>query len=295
MSIRKKAITAVSLLGIGVVGGASLTNGGINALENTWHNFFPEEVEAQIKEEKEKPIKYYKVKLSNEDLGKVQEISLLFNYSQPYKDSEHIDLVKLAYDGETNDPNLGKKIFKTGINWLDKKWREKAIMFNVNSLVLMGYHTNGFGINDIKYNKGNKTLYIKSPQLQMAAIIDYSHTHMSEGIRTSMLDPIQIEEIDNYHDKTKERIINKFSDPKYREKAYKLTNNDLKKKLIHNKNLSIDVEHVVFEENTQKINVINDALELDKLATFNNKKNNDPMEVLKKQEEAKKKNEETKK
>lgn len=295
MSVKRKVITAVSLLTVGVAGGATLATGGIKAIENTWHNFFPEEVEAQVKEEKEEPIKYYKVRLSDEDLGKIQEISLLFNYSQPYKDSEHIDLVKLAYAGNTDDPNLAKKGYKIFINWADKKWREKAIMFKVNSLILMGYYTNGFGINDVKYNPGNKTLYIKSPQLQMAAIIDYSHTHMSEGIVTSMLDPIQIEEIDKYHDKTKERIVKKFSEPEYREKAYNLANKSLKKELIHNKNLSIDVEHVVFEENTDKINVLNDALELDKLADIKHVKNNDPMEVLKKQEEAKKKKEEAKK
>ncbi|MDU9693567.1 hypothetical protein O0Q50_20535 [Priestia aryabhattai] len=297
MSMKSRAIKTLLLLAIGGVAGVLITNGGINAIENTWHNFFPEEVEAQVQEEKKvEPIKYHKVTVSEEDLGEIQQISLLFTYQQSYKDSERIDLVKLLYAGKTDDRNFAKKSYKTVINWFDKKWREKAIMFKVKSVILMGYYTDGFGMNDIKYNPGNKTLYIKSPQLQMAAIIDYSHTHMSEGIRTSMLDPIQVEEIDKYHNITQDRIIKKFSSSKHREAAYKLTNDDLKKKLIHNKNLSIDVEHVVFEENTEEINVLNDALKLDELADSNNVKNNNPMEVLKKQEEeAKKKDEETKK
>ncbi|QJX80811.1 hypothetical protein [Priestia megaterium] len=291
MIVRKAKF--IFILGTGVVLGAGTMWAG-NNVTNIWHQFFPEKVEAQTEEKPEEPIKYYKERLSNEDLGKVQEISLLFTYGKAYSVSEHIDLVKLAYDGETDDPNAIKKGYKTTVNWLDKKWRERAILFDVNSLTLMGYYTNGFGIDDLRYNPGNKTLYVKPPQLQMAVLTDYSNTHPSEGLVTSMFNPVEISEIDAYHKRTKDRIVKKFSTKEQREAAYELTNKDLEKKLLHNKNLSIDVEHVVFEENRQKINVINDALELHELATFKNVKNNDPMEVLKKQEEAKKKKEEAK-
>ena len=301
MIIRKAKRIAITT---GVVGATAVfAVGGYTIYDSlTGHN--QETVaEAQQPTVKELKQKHYKVRISNEDFGKVKEVAMLFGYSHTYNFTDNPFAKKLKYEGETKDSNIFKHGYKYVVNKGDKFLNEKSVKFDVRSMTLMGFDLSNLQIDDVKYDESTNTLYIKAPQLLMAVLTDYSNTDIDEGILVKILDSVQPEELDAFHKDAQNRIINEHSTDVVKKKAYELTTNKLADKLITKQEvsqkdkkdgkdksrenlLSIEVDHVKFEPSDKPIRVLNDELEIGKIATENKVKNNTPKEVL---EEAKEK------
>lgn len=217
----------------------------------TYHFFINNKVTAEGE-----PVKNYRVQVSKEDFKKVEAIQAVFGYKreydfsyEPFKDQNFLF-----------EDNKDGNFIKNAANLVHKKISEKSLVFDVKSITMLGYDGQYLNPEDITYNPSTKTLYIKPPHLQMAVMIDYEQTELTEGWFTYMFDRFTQNEIDEFHDGARKKVQDKYLTTEEIEEGYRLTNKAFEK-LMLNKEYSIDVKKVVFEKNEEPVEVINEELE----------------------------------
>lgn len=213
-----------------------------------------------------KPIEDYTVGISNEDFGKAQKIASLFGYKNKYSYKYPAKKVLFTLKIEEDDNFIvknGKKLANKAI----KEVAGKSIIFDVNSITMLGYDKSNYKQEDYKYNTKNKTLYVHTPHLQMINSINYVNHQLDEGILTYLFNRMSMEDIERFHRDAEIKVENKYLNEKEIALAYKQTNEEYEKELLKT-DFSFVVEKVEFindHSSIEEVEIINEELRTEEM------------------------------